>query len=57
MFAEEDHVLIKLKSVTDSLLTDIFNHHEKCSLANYVSVVIHFWCIKTMKMQEIVLVL
>ena len=55
MFAEEDHLLIKLKSVIDQSLTDICNHHEKYYLLKYFSIVTHFWCIKAMQMQEIVL--
>ena len=37
MFAEEDQLLIKLRSGIDQPLTDICNHHEKYFLVKYVT--------------------
>ena len=37
MFAEEDQLLIKLRSGTDQPLTDICNHHEKYFPVKYVT--------------------
>ena len=37
MFAEEDQLLIKLRSDIDKPLTDICNHHEKYFLVKYVT--------------------
>ena len=53
MFAEEDQLLIKLRSGIDQPLTDICNHHEKYFLVKYVifqykccDPLLDFWCIK-----------
>ena len=37
IFAEEDQLLIKLRSSIDQILTDICNHHEKYFLVKYVT--------------------
>ena len=60
MFAEEDQLLIKLRSGTDQALTDICNHHDKYFLVKYVT--FQYKCFdpllvhkKTCKGEEIVL--
>ena len=50
VFAEEDQLLIKLRSGIDQPLTDICNHHEKNFLVKYVT--IQYKCCDSLLVQK-----